>query len=429
MASEQAQHTPPQPAHKSALVAECIAESLRALSAGSLLAVRVVYTVDHPVDSLTPRRRLSHFHAENTLSRRALVLVLQDACLVAGLEVREFVTLRIEAQGTRPPQTCMAVDCCIEKLDTSGELAGRMPLARALVAGYLRSLHRYSAALNVSAAGVHLFARAQPEYLFAKSKGNAGKRILDDLNLVKWWQSTLQFALEYASHGSHPSACSESAAAGGRTAVVNCIVPGSTMRDSPWFFGKDDCAGSNEGVARVRSVDWRWGLPYPLNVRAHDCVLQFPDDPITRLLSEEHSSVWSVSALLDMLSVSEECGSGHRTAYFSASLPLYSGTCTQASSSASCSTASQGHLSLEDYDKALIALFDQEMDFSNTESARLSSKRLMEYLDSNFDIPAIDVETAGPATTRGPIQDAKVCELPVVNDLSTMVRKKRKATS
>ncbi|KAJ1670451.1 hypothetical protein GGF38_001515, partial [Coemansia sp. RSA 25] len=277
--------------------------------------------------------------------------------------VREFVTLRIEAQGTRPPQTCMAVDCCIEKLDTSGELAGRMPLARALVAGYLRSLHRYSAALNVSAAGVHLFARAQPEYLFAKSKGNAGKRILDDLNLVN-----------------HPSACSESAAAGGRTAVVNCIVPGSTMRDSPWFFGKDDCAGSNEGVARVRSVDWRWGLPYPLNVRAHDCMLQFPDDPITRLLSEEHST-------------------------------------------------SQGHLSLEDYDKALIALFDQEMDFSNTESARLSSKRLMEYLDSNFDIPAIDVETAGPATTRGPIQDAKVCELPVVNDLSTMVRKKRKATS
>ncbi|KAJ1884474.1 hypothetical protein LPJ71_009701, partial [Coemansia sp. S17] len=82
MASKQA----PQPAHWRAPVAECIAESLRTLPAGGSFAVRVVYTADQPVVSLTPRRRLSHFHAENTLSRRVLAFVSQGGCLVAGLE-------------------------------------------------------------------------------------------------------------------------------------------------------------------------------------------------------------------------------------------------------------------------------------------------------------------------------------------------------
>ncbi|KAJ2100849.1 hypothetical protein GGI16_003596 [Coemansia sp. S142-1] len=420
MASKQA----PQPAHWRAPVAECIAESLRTLPAGGSFAVRVVYTADQPVASLTPRRRLSHFHAENTLSRRVLAFVSQGGCLVAGLEVHEFTTLRIEAQGAQPPRTDMAVDCCIEKLDTSGELTCRMPMARALVAGYLRSLHRYKTALNTPSVGVHLFARAQPEYLFAKSKDNPGKRILGDLELVKWWQSALQFALEYSAKSI-------------RTAVANCIVPGSTMRESTWFLGKDctQSAGSDNSNVNgscsesTQSVDWRWGLPYPLGARAHDFVLQFPDDPITRLLSEPHSSAWSVSALLDMLSVSEECGSGHRTAYFMASLPLCPDSNAQTSDIADNSTASQGRLSFEDYDKILVVLFDHDMDFSSTASAHLSSNRLKDYLDTNFDIPLISVETTGPAITRDPAQATNSCNLPTVNDLSTVIRKKRKVVS
>ncbi|KAJ2730019.1 hypothetical protein IW152_005414 [Coemansia sp. BCRC 34962] len=398
-------------------VTEYIAEALRTLPAGSSFSVRVVYTADHPVDSLTPRRLLSHFHAEKTYSRRTLVFVSQGGCLVAGLEAHEFTTLRIEAQGARPPRTCVAVDCCIEKLDSSGELVGRMPVARALVAGYLRSLHRYSVALNVPSVGVHVFARAQPEYLFARSKDNPGKRILGDLDLVKWWQNTLQHALEY---GAKPAPDQSKLLS--VHPVANCIVPGSTMLESPWFFGKDRPYGAESSLP----VEWRWGLPYPLSARAHDCVLQFPDDPITRLLSETHSTAWSVSALLDMLSVSEECGSGHRTAYFLASLPLCPSIGALTGDIADCGIASQGHLSFEDYDKILVALFSQDMDFSSTASAQSSSSRLKDYLDSSFDIPFVDVETAGPATTAGRAQTAKPHEPPVVNDLSTMIRKKRK---
>ncbi|KAJ2811899.1 hypothetical protein FBU31_007687, partial [Coemansia sp. 'formosensis'] len=262
------------------------------------------------------------------------------------------------------------------------------------------------------------------------SKDNPRKRILGDLELVKWWQRALEFALEYGARSTldknnPPSACPEPVSACSRTAVANCIVPGSTMGESPWFFG------NNSGSCNERSklVDWKWGLPYPLSARAHDCVLQFPDDPITRLLAEAHSSSWSVSALLDMLSVSEECGSGHRTAYFLASLPLYSGVSVQASDIADSSTASQGHLSFDDYDKILIALFNHEMDFSNPASAHLSSNRLFNYLDGSYDIPVIDVETVGPATTRDTAQAEKPRELPTVNDLSAMVRKKRKVVS
>ncbi|KAJ2697127.1 hypothetical protein H4218_004151 [Coemansia sp. IMI 209128] len=428
MASLQESH----PAQQRAPVAEYVAESLRTLPAGSSFSVRVVYTADHAVDSLTPRRPFSHFYAESTYSRRILAFVLQGGCLVAGLEAHEFTTLRIEAQGAQPPQTCVAVDCCIEKLDSSGELAGRMPMARALVAGYLRSLHRYSAALNVPSVGVHVFARAQPEYLFAKSKDNPRKRILGDLDLVKWWQSTLHHALEY---GARPAP--DQSRLPSVHPVANCIVPGSTMLESPWFFGKDRPSGaglenrnaSGSCAESSLSVEWRWGLPYPLSARAHDCVLQFPDDPITRLLSEAHSSAWSVSALLDMLSVSEECGSGHRTAYFSASLPLCPDIGALAGAIANCGTASQGHLSFEDYDKILVVLFDKDMDFSSTASALSSSSRLMGYLDSSFDIPFIDVETTGPAISADRAQAPKPQEPPAVNDLSMMVRKRRKVVS
>ncbi|KAJ1891135.1 hypothetical protein LPJ66_007089 [Kickxella alabastrina] len=422
-------------------IASDIAESLRNLPAGNKLSVRVITTADHQVDSLTPQRRFSHFHSSSTMSRRTLIFVSQGECLVAGLEAHEFTSISIQVSSAQNTSSSVAVDVCIEKVDTSGELSIRMPLVSALIAGYMRSLRRYRAPLGIDAVGVHLFARAQPEYLFAKSQGNPGKRILDDLALIKWWQGTLQSGLAYAM-------ISDNSTASSLTAIANCIVPGTSVGEAPWFLGPQSGIRVSEADKAIEqpatgmmtkcdpadtalsacskahhTVQWKWGLPYDDTARAHDCVLQFPDDPMTRLLSEPHSGAWSVHTLLEMLSVSEECGSGRRTAYFSATLPLRAHlSCASADTDG---TAEQGRLSFDDYDRVLVALFDRDMDFSSSASALASSRRFTEYIDTQLGIAYVAVDTTGAAVAPRH-SETKAKEAPKVNDLTMSIRKKRK---
>ncbi|KAJ2353201.1 hypothetical protein IWW50_001179 [Coemansia erecta] len=413
-----------------------VAASLQRLPAGNEFAVRVIHTADYPVESLTPQRRHSHFYAENTLSRRVLILVSQGDCLVAGLEAHEFTSLDLEVDSSRLPHQAIAVNACIEKVDTTGELRSRMPLARMLVAGYVCSLQRYSKALDVASVGLHLFARAQPEYLFAKSQNNPAKNTLSDSALVKWWQRTMQFALHYAltnvscsissvaKSASDASNCTELVS---DTAIAYCVVPGADIRDAPVVLGTQ--SGSKLGTtadadgSASPAVEWKWGLPHPAEAVAHNCVLQFPDDPITRLLAEPHTKSWTVNMLLEMLAVGEECGSGHRTAYFSAALPI--AAANPRDSPCFEEAADQGTLTFEDYDKMLIALFDREMDFSTTDAAAVSSKRVVEFIDTNFSTPVVLVSTDGPEIAQE-APAAIPAAAPVVNDLSSIIRKKRK---
>ncbi|KAJ2529240.1 hypothetical protein EV175_007384, partial [Coemansia sp. RSA 1933] len=74
-------------------VAECLENEL---PAGEKLAVRVIHTSDHSVDSLTPRRTRSHFSTSSVLSRRILILVSRSDCFVAGLEAHEFTSISAE---------------------------------------------------------------------------------------------------------------------------------------------------------------------------------------------------------------------------------------------------------------------------------------------------------------------------------------------
>ncbi|KAJ2667492.1 hypothetical protein IW148_000187 [Coemansia sp. RSA 1199] len=411
-------------------IASDVAASLRNLPSGHDFVVRVVQTADYPVESLTPQRRYNHFYAENTLSRRILILVLQGDCLVAGLEAHEFTSLTLEVGASRTPQQAIAVNACIEKVDTSGELQSRMPLARMMVAGYVCSLQRYSKALDVASVGVHLFARAQPEYLFAKSQHNPGKHTLDDIGLVKWWQHTMQYALTYAM--SNTSGCllpdtlePNADKCISDTAVAYCVVPGADVCDAPVVLGSQSGFKIGANGTSLPSVDWKWGLSHPAEAIAHNCVWQFPDDPITRLLAKSHTQSWTVAMLLEMLAVSEECGSGHRTAYFSVMLPIAT---TKLSELPRCEeTADQGSLSFEDYDQVLVTIFDRDMDFSATGAAKTSSRRFTEFIDQKFAIPVVAVTTNGPAIAHKPLAAAPSTP-PAVNDLSSMVRKKRKVT-
>ncbi|KAJ2654873.1 hypothetical protein IWW48_005847 [Coemansia sp. RSA 1200] len=435
-------------------VAECLRKQL---PAGETLSVRVICTSDHPVDSLTPQRKYGHFSATSTLSRRVLILVSQNSCFVAGIEAHEFVTTAVdvscsldnssahsqlkEDKGPPAAAATVSVNTSILKVDTTGELTTRMPLARTLVGGYLHSLRRFCCVGRVTDIGVHLFARAQPEYLFAQSKKSSGKHILSDMALIKWWQGTMHLGLGYAVSAGQSQDDQSADPNCAASILAHIVIPGSTQSEAflPLLSSSVSDTDNNRlpaesGTASRSSVRWIWGSPYPKNDLARNCVLQFPDDPITRLLSERHGSFWSVSMLFEMLAISEECGSGHRTAYISASIPVASLSPLPSDlPEQSVDTADEGALSFDEYDDILVALFDHEMDFSDREKSASSTARLDAYLDSKYSIPVVTVTTSGPpisqksnGTSLGNNPSGSAAVAPKVNDLTMAVRKKRK---
>ncbi|KAJ2517277.1 hypothetical protein GGI11_003197 [Coemansia sp. RSA 2049] len=442
------------------VISKSVAECLRKqLPAGETLSVRVICTSDHPVDSLTPQRKYGHFSATSTLSRRVLILVSQNSCLVSGIEAHEFVTTAVDVSCSlnnsstysqqeidkgppaAAPAATVTVNTSILKVDTTGELTTRMPLARTLVAGYLHSLQRFSCVGGVTNIGVHLFARAQPEYLFAQSKKSSGKHILSDMALIKWWQGTMHLGLGYAVSAGQSQDDQSADPSCAASIPAHIVIPGSTQSEAslPLLSSSVSNTDNNglpaeSGAASGSFVKWVWGSPYPKNDLACNCVLQFPDDPITRLLSERHGAFWSVSMLFEMLAISEECGSGHRTAYISASIPVASLSPLPSDlPEQSVDTADEGALSFDAYDDILVALFDHEMDFSDREKSASSTARLDAYLDSKHSIPVVTVTTSGPpisqkstGTSLGNNPSGSAAAAPKVNDLTMAVRKKRK---
>ncbi|KAJ2780750.1 hypothetical protein GGI15_003433 [Coemansia interrupta] len=207
------------------------------------------------------------------------------------------------------------------------------------------------------------------------------------------------------------------------SATVNCIAPGSTASEASWFIGSK---GNGIDTSEPKPIKWVWGLPYSEAARAHDCVLQFPDDPMTRLLSEPHSSTWSVAMLLEMLAVSEECGSGRRTAYFTIALPVAGQDARSTAAGDAASTAEQGLLSFDEYDQILVVLFGHGMDFSSREGAVASSKLFLEFVQDTFSIKSTTAVSSGAPIVKDAGTHAKQQDTPKVNDLTMVIRKKRK---
>ncbi|KAI8919674.1 hypothetical protein BC831DRAFT_104152 [Entophlyctis helioformis] len=92
---------------------------------------------------------------------------------------------------------------------------------------------------------VHVFARSQPQYLFAGSGRRAGKRVLGDGGLVKWWMRVLGSGLGRRDQDAD-------GAAGGPDAERFWFVPGEGVSESSAL-----CASLVDGR---RDDGWRWGL-------------------------------------------------------------------------------------------------------------------------------------------------------------------------
>lgn len=114
---------------------------------------------------------------------------------------------------------------------------------------------------------IHIFARAQDQYLFPGSISNAGKRRLTDKELCRWWKRILTDAAT-----SLPSPQLFYLLPGFSYAESLPYVP-PTPADSSWTYGHP--------YGRLRPTMAGTVEPYTLN----DLIPAFPDDPKARFLA------------------------------------------------------------------------------------------------------------------------------------------------
>ncbi|RDA91801.1 hypothetical protein CP533_2802 [Ophiocordyceps camponoti-saundersi (nom. inval.)] len=163
---------------------------------------------------------------------------------------------------------------------------------------------------------VSLFARAQGQYLFPGSVKQAGKHVLDDRGLVKWWCRVLDPLLDCAT--SHTWARVQG----------YLVVPGLEPAETRAFLPRNR-AGSD------------WQIGHPLERISHywrdfdwvppRCLIpRFPDDPKSRFrdeLDEEAAnsgmmrnlgswkSVKTLDTFWEVMGFRQECSSGRMTGF------------------------------------------------------------------------------------------------------------------
>ncbi|EXJ69697.1 uncharacterized protein A1O5_06768 [Cladophialophora psammophila CBS 110553] len=152
---------------------------------------------------------------------------------------------------------------------------------------------------------VSLFARSQNQYLFPGSSENAGKHILDDRQLIKWWCRVLDRVLRHPRHDS--------------MATAHLLVPGCDKSETKAFFPPSSRADS--------SSDPKWVNSYPASLLVTDpsipprhVVPHLPDDPKARFLDDLNGdfvdekgnwrSVKSLDQFWEMMSYRQECSAG-----------------------------------------------------------------------------------------------------------------------
>ncbi|KAG2184888.1 hypothetical protein INT43_000801 [Umbelopsis isabellina] len=161
--------------------------------------------------------------------------------LVCGLEAMEYKMKTTDAAPSI---------AYVSKIDTTGYKAPA-PITAILIESYLSSLKECN---------IHIFARAQPQYLFPESVKNASKRAQSDRGLIAWWLR----------------------------AISN--TPFSSTIDAWWNVPGVDDEDSAKREIRVthkiesQQIRWHYGYPYDDTADAKSVIPNFPDDAKARLL-------------------------------------------------------------------------------------------------------------------------------------------------
>ncbi|KAI6114119.1 DUF1714 domain-containing protein [Pisolithus sp. B1] len=214
---------------------------------------------------------------------------LQDVLILlseqAGPDARRLFVSAIEASVYHIPSTSSAI-VYVSKVDSTGQATAPSPtstLVRAFLSYYANPSTR---PLPVDHLWIHLFARAQSQYLFPNSADFPGKRPLTDVKLCSWWKRQLtslaEELLDVKANGTTLST------------RLYYLLPGLGELEASYSLGHAPGAPSS-------SVTWVYGHPYsqtdiPLpgisnrNAGATPHIGQiipwFDDDPKARFIDE-----------------------------------------------------------------------------------------------------------------------------------------------
>ena len=205
--------------------------------------------------------------------------------------------------------TNSATTLFVSKADSSGFLSrlNQSKSSTSVLAAITTAFVEYLLEPRLSKARVvlSLFARSQKQYLFPGSSENAGKHILHDRQLIKWWCRVFDKILRLPRDNSVTSA--------------HLLVPGCDKGETKAFF-----PASSRGDAASSP---KWVNSYPVNLLVSDTsvpprhlIPRLPDDPKTRFLDDldgdhvdDHGrwrSVKSLDQFWEMLSYRQECSAG-----------------------------------------------------------------------------------------------------------------------
>lgn len=176
----------------------------------------------------------------------------------------------------------------ISKVDTSGLASTSPSPARTLVAAFVSYYldHPPHATRRVR---IHIFARAQGQYLFPGSIENEAKHVLDDKGLIRWWKATI--ALAASRLAPPPTADAPSSP----PVQLFYLIPGLTYLESlpyvpdspstsspPWTYGHP--------YSTIPSPLHRSSSPTASTAPLSDLIPNFPDDPKARFIASLTSS-------------------------------------------------------------------------------------------------------------------------------------------
>lgn len=154
-------------------------------------------------------------------------------------------------------------------------------LADAYLQYYLQNPPHSSSSLRI-----HVFARAQDQYLFPRSISNKGKRVLPDNVLCKWWREILGTSATAVWKKSHSSSPNIS---------LYYLLGGFTFPESLAVLSRAP------EPTEASAPSWQYGQPYlkvapPLlvpkgnKITINDLIPSFQDDPKARQMTEWASS-------------------------------------------------------------------------------------------------------------------------------------------
>ena len=230
----------------------------------------------------SPRKSSSLFpHA--TVKNRTYV---QDIFILLSEQLEEgkprILVSAVEAALYHIPSTSSAI-IYVSKVDSTGQTIRPSPtpaLVTALLRYYVSPATRPLPAKHV---WIHVFARAQKQYLFPNSSEHPNKHVLSDVQLCAWWKKILTAV---ARETLVP------------TPRMYYILPGFSELEARQALG--ELAISNAASSSSNAIPWTYGHPYsckdipsPFLQEGQDarynlghCIPWFDDDPKARFIDE-----------------------------------------------------------------------------------------------------------------------------------------------